>query len=90
MEEKVSMSGVERRQPTSKLISALQFNATIVEGYRCFVPYIHLGALVLEPKLDLHRIQPDKIAELSPLPLIWVRVIFEEADKSIVQKQNFE
>ena len=41
--------------------------------------YLHLGAFVLEPELDLKRFQTQFTAQLFPLLVIRVRTLFEES-----------
>uniref|UniRef100_A0A0A9CZ37 Uncharacterized protein n=1 Tax=Arundo donax TaxID=35708 RepID=A0A0A9CZ37_ARUDO len=42
---------------------------------------LHLGALVLEPELDLERLQPQLPAQLLPLLVVRVRELLEECFK---------
>uniref|UniRef100_A0A2P2K262 Homeobox protein n=1 Tax=Rhizophora mucronata TaxID=61149 RepID=A0A2P2K262_RHIMU len=44
-----------------------------------FILRLHLGALVLEPKFDLQRLQPQLPTELLPLLVIWVWALLEKS-----------
>uniref|UniRef100_A0A7C8YJR0 Uncharacterized protein n=1 Tax=Opuntia streptacantha TaxID=393608 RepID=A0A7C8YJR0_OPUST len=39
---------------------------------------LHLSALVLEPKFNLQRLQPQPPAQLLPLLIVWMRALLEE------------
>ena len=43
---------------------------------------LHLCALVLEPKLDLQRLEAELPAQLLPLLVVRVRALLEEPDQS--------
>jgi hypothetical protein len=49
--------------------------------------YLHLGALVLEPELDLERLQAQLPAQLLPLLVIRVWELLEEAASSMHLQQ---
>lgn len=45
--------------------------------------YLHLGAFVLEPELDLERFEAELSAELLPLLVIRVRAFLEETESNM-------
>jgi hypothetical protein len=56
----------------------------------CGCQYLHLGALVLEPELDLERLQAQPPAQLLPLLVVRVWELLEEPASSSMHLQHYQ